>query len=102
MFDTTHDTKDIFIGQFKHRSPPKVVPKPKVQNEEDALLIHKTIKTDFSKKVIEYRRANKLTQQQFAQKLNVKVDIVKQIEQGTLMNPNVRLLNRINAICGRP
>lgn len=97
MFDTTHDTKDLFIGQFKHRDPPKqVYHKPKTDDEETFKI--RTVKTNVTKKVIDYRRTNNLTQQQLAQKLNVKVDVIKQIEQGTLQNPNPRLLNKIQAL----
>ena len=99
-FDVRHDTKDVYIGSnFKKQPNAQIVYKSKPKNEDDEFKAPKIVKKDITQKVIEYRRKNSLTQQQFAQKLNVKVDIIKQIENGTLQNPNCNLLNKINNIC---
>lgn len=100
-FDFIHDTKDIYIGSnFKKQPNTQIVYKSKAKSDDvDEIKAPKIVNKNITQKVIEYRRKNNITQQQFAQKLNIKVDIIKQIENGTLQNPNCNLLNKINNIC---
>lgn len=102
-FDVRHDTQDVYIGQA-FRTKPKQTKQTKQNNyqkfddEDEKPLKTHIIKKNFTDKVIKYRRDNNLTQQQLAQKLNVKLDVIKQIEKGTLANPDCRLLNKINKL----
>lgn len=103
MMHPTQDFNDIVI---RLKKPEKAnhphIQKPtgnkqiqKLENEEPEA--PKKIAPDVKKKICQARTAMKMTQQELAQRINVKPDIVKDYECGNAI-PNPQILNRLQKV----
>lgn len=71
----------------------------KIDNEEDTFILPK-VTLNISKKIAQLRCEKKLTQKEFAFKLNLPEKIIKDYENGnSIVNPNI--LNKMEKLLGK-
>lgn len=68
--------------------------------DEDGNPILKTLPNDFGRKMQAARQAKGWSQKQLGQKLNVKPEIIREYEQGKVVNPNRAFGRKIGRILG--
>lgn len=103
-FDTTHDTNDIYLNNRIKKQPHKFVPKSHLQKVEeidstDTSLYHKTVNHDISLKIQQARQLKKMTQKELAIKINEKLNVVQDYENGRAI-PSKQILNKISKVLG--
>ena len=77
------------LGKLVYAPKPKS--KPKIESKPQ---IEKTVVMDYSKKIKQTREKNKLTQEEFADMLNEKLSVIRNIEHGKFV-PSLKLAEKI-------
>ena len=62
---------------------------------------HKKVDKNFGKKIVQYRMAKKWNQKTLGQKINIKEDVIKKYETGTII-PNEHIINKLRRVLGIP
>ena len=103
-FNTTHDTKDIYLNTKTKKQPHKFIPKSHLQKVEeidntDASFYHKTINRDISLKIQQARQLKKMTQKELAIKKKEKINVIQDYENGRAI-PSRQILNKLQRVLG--
>ena len=70
-------------------------------DSNDTKLKHKKVDKNFGKKIVQYRMAKKWNQKTLGQKINIKEDVIKKYETGTII-PNEHIINKLRRVLGIP
>jgi putative transcription factor len=102
-FDVTHDTKDIYLNakpknDVKHVYHPKThLQKVEEIDNTDHSLTHKQLNHNVSLKIQQARQAKHMTQKELAIKINEKVNVIQDYENGKAI-PTRTILNKISRV----
>ena len=69
-------------------------------DQETEILSHKKVNSDLSLRINNYRQDHHLTQDQLALKLNLRVDLVKNYENGTAIH-DLTIVNKFNHLLSK-
>jgi len=105
-FDTTHDTKDIYLNTKDkiNKEQHKFVPKShlrkveEIDNTEQSFK-HKTLNHNVSLKIQQARQLKHMTQKELAIRINEKVNVIQDYESGRAI-PSRQILNKLQQVLG--
>ena len=66
-------------------------------DDNDTKLKHKKVDKNFGKKIAQYRMAKKCNQKKLGHKINIKEDVIKKSETGTII-PNEHIINKLRRV----
>lgn len=98
--DITLSKKNVSTKNKVHFTPnTNAIYLNNLDNQTDAFKL-KHVDKALSKKIIDYRKVNNLTQVQLAHKLNLKLDIISSYENGSAI-PNDLILNKFHRLLNK-
>lgn len=91
VFNKTKSTKS---------SPKQQKPPPKYREDEDGMIITKSLPKDFGQKMAAARAAKGWTQKDLAKRLNCQLSEIQEYEQNRVTNPNRAFARKIEKSLG--